>query len=45
MGPIENQELIKPKAEIIKEMKPIKEPPSGSKINKTFNNKQVSFDL
>ena len=45
MGPIENQELIKPKAEIIKEMKPIKEPPSGFKINKTFNNKQVSFDL
>ena len=45
MEPIENQELIKPKAEIIKEMKPIKEPPSGFKINKTFNNKQVSFDL
>ena len=46
MGPIENQEkLIKLKEEIIKEKKPIKEPPSGLKIDKTFGSKQVSFDI
>ena len=44
MGPIENQEEpIKPKGEIIKDKKPIKEPSSGPKIDKTP--KQVSFDI
>ena len=44
IGPIENQEEpIKPKEETIKEKKPIKEPPSEPKTDKTL--KQVSFDI
>ena len=46
MWPIENQEkLIKPKEETIKEKKSIKEPPSELKIDKIFESKQVSFDI